>query len=83
MYYVKYTSDFVDKFIADYEKEITAYIDTDYNYFYIQPYRRNNRIVKHGVIFNGEQIALCESLRELEQIKNTILFLINGGIKHG
>lgn len=69
-----------DKLIKDYENEINALINTDYNYFYIHPYRQYQP-EKYGVIFNGEQIALCKNTDELENIKNVILFLLNGGIK--
>jgi hypothetical protein len=70
----------IDNIIKKYETEINAAINTDYNYFYIQPYR-NCTPPGYGVIFNGEQIALAKSLSELEQIKNTMLFFLCKGVK--
>ena len=68
-----------DEIIKDYEKRVNEKINTLYDVFYIQPYRSSNPN-KYGVIFNGNQIALCESLRELEQVINTIIFFLEGGI---
>lgn len=68
----------IDKIIKDYENKINAVINTDYNIFYIQPYYLTN---KFGVIFNGQQIALCDTLKDLEQVINAMLFLLNGGVK--
>jgi hypothetical protein len=70
-----------DKLIKDYENSVNNRINTLYDTFYIQPYY-SSTTCKYGAILNGEQIALCEDLRELEQIINTIIyFLDRGGLK--
>lgn len=66
-----------NEIIRDCEKSINALINLDYNFFYIQPLSSGAM----GVVFNGHQVARCESLRELEQVKNVVLFILNGGIK--
>lgn len=71
----------IDDIIRKFEDEINAEINTDYNFFYIQPYRSSTP-TGYGVIFNGEQIALAKSLSELEQIKNTMLFFLREGVKN-
>ena len=65
-----------NEIIGDYEKAINALIDLDYNFFYIQPLSSGAM----GVVFNGHQIARCESLRELEQVVNSLLFVLKGGL---
>ena len=68
-----------DEIIKEYENRVNKKINTLYDTFYIQPYSNGK---KYGAILNGEQIALCESLRELEQVINTIIyFLERGGLK--
>ncbi len=69
-----------DEIIKDFENRINEKINLDYNYFCIWPYRKYTP-EKHGVIFNGEQLAVCDNLQELENIINTILFFLNGGLK--
>lgn len=70
-----------DELIKDYENSVNKRINTLYDVFYIQPYYSSTP-AKYGAILNGEQIALCENLRELEQIINTIIyFLDRGGLK--
>lgn len=70
-----------DKLIKDFENSVNNRINTLYDTFYIQPYYSSTP-AKYGAILNGEQIALCENLRELEQIINTIIyFLDRGGLK--
>lgn len=71
----------VDNLIKKYESEINAAIDTNHNYFYIQPLRSGD-VKKYGVIFNGQLLASCYNFYEVENIKNTILFLLNGGLKN-
>jgi hypothetical protein len=68
-----------NEIIKDFEDRVNNKINTLYDIFYIQPYRSSNPN-KYGAIFNGNQIALCESLRELEQVINTIIFFLEGGI---
>ena len=70
-----------DEIIKDFEKRVNNKINTLYDTFYIQPYY-SSVPGKYGAILNGEQIALCESLRELEQVINTIIFFLErGGLK--
>ena len=69
---------FIDEMIKDYEKRVNDKIDTLYDTFYIQPYYSSTP-AKYGAIFNGEQIALCVSLRELEQVINTIIYFLDRG----
>lgn len=70
-----------DTIIKDFENKVNNKINTLYDVFYIQPYYSSTP-VKYGVILNGEQIALCENMRELEQVINTIIyFLDRGGLK--
>lgn len=72
---------FKDTIIKDFENKVNNKINTLYDVFYIQPYYSSTP-AKYGAILNGEQIALCENLRELEQIINTIIyFLDRGGLK--
>ena len=72
---------FKDEIIKDFEKCVNDKINTLYDTFYIQPYYSRTP-AKYGAILNGEQIALCESLRELEQVINTIIyFLDHGGLQ--
>lgn len=66
---------FTDEIIQEYENRVNNEIDTAYNTFYIQPYRRAAGD-KYGVIFNGEQIALCETLQALEQVIRAVVFLL-------
>ena len=67
-----------DEIIKEYEKRVNNRINTLYDTFYIMQYKNN----KYGAILSGEQIALCECLRELEQIINTIIyFLEHGGLQ--
>ncbi len=68
-----------DEIIKDFENKVNNKINTLYDVFYIQPYRRKNG-EKYGCIFNGNQIALCENLNALEQVINTIIFFLDGGI---
>lgn len=69
---------FEDQIIKDYETRINKKIDTQCNIFYIQPYR-NSVPGKYGVIFNGNQIAVCKTLSELGNVVNTMLFFLEGG----
>jgi hypothetical protein len=70
-----------DELIKHYEKKVNEKINTLYDTFYIQPYYSSTPC-KYGAILNGEQIALCEDLRELEQVINVIIyFLERGGLK--
>lgn len=70
-----------DKLIKDFENKVNNRINTLYDTFYIQPYYSSTP-VKYGAILNGEQIALCENMHELEQVINTIIyFLDRGGLK--
>ena len=70
-----------DEIIKEFENRVNNKINTLYDTFYIQPYYSSTP-AKYGAILNGEQIALCEGLRELEQIINTIIyFLERGGLK--
>jgi hypothetical protein len=64
-----------DKIIANYEKRVNEKINNLYDVFYIQPYYYSIP-TGYGVIFNGNQIALCKSLQELEQLVNTIIFFL-------
>lgn len=66
--------------LKDYEKRVNEKINTLYDTFYIKEYDNGATFPKYGVIFNGNQIALCEGLRELEQIINTIIFFLDGGL---
>ena len=59
-----------DEIIKNFENRVNKKINTLYDVFYIQPYNNGK---KYGAILNGEQIALCENLRELENIINTII----------
>jgi hypothetical protein len=68
------------EFIKEFENKINNKIDKFYNSFYIQVYNKGQR-TKYGVIFNGEQIALCDTLQGLEQVINALLFVLDGGIK--
>ena len=69
------------KLMKNLENKVNKKIDTLYDRFYIQPYYRSTPC-KYGAILNGEQIALCEDLRELEQVINVIIyFLERGGLK--
>jgi hypothetical protein len=68
-----------DEIIKDFEKRVNEKINTLYNTFYIQPYY-SSIPTGYGVIFNGQQIALCKDLNSLEQNINTILFFLNGGL---
>ena len=72
------TTNTKDIIIKEFENRINNKINTQYNIFYIQPY---NNGTKYGVIFNNNQIALCNSISELEQIIKTMEFLLNRGIK--
>lgn len=72
--------DLKKEIIKDYEKNVNKRINTLYDTFYIQEYDTGATFPKYGAIFNGDQIALCESLRELEQVINTIIFFLEGGI---
>ncbi len=68
-----------DEIIKDFENKVNNKINTLYDVFYIQPYNNGK---KYGAMFNGQQVALCDNLRELEQIINTIIyFLDRGGLK--
>lgn len=58
------------------KKSINNLIDSNYNFFYIQPLKSD----KMGVVFNGHQIVRVESLRELEQVVNSLLFILKGGL---
>mgnify|MGYP006379548383 FL=1 len=69
---------FKDEIIKSYENRVNNKINTLYDTFYIQPYYSSTP-AKYGAIFNGEQIALCEDLRELEQIINTIIYFLDRG----
>lgn len=70
-----------DEIIKGYENKVNKKINTLYDTFYIQPYY-SSVPGKYGAIFNGQQIALCENLYELEQVINTIIyFLDRGGLK--
>ena len=70
-----------NEIIKEFENRINSKINTLYDVFYIQPYYSSTP-AKYGAILNGEQIALCDSLRELEQVINTIIyFLDRGGLK--
>jgi hypothetical protein len=70
-----------DELIKDFENSVNKRINTLYDTFYIQPYYSSTP-AKYGAIFNGQQIVLCENLRELEQVINTIIyFLERGGLK--
>lgn len=71
--------DLKKEIIKDYENRVNEKINTLYDAFYIEMYD-NKLTLKYGVIFNGNQIALCESLRELEQVINTIIFFLEGGL---
>lgn len=66
--------------IKEFENKINNKIDKLYNSFYIQVYDNGQRL-KYGVIFNGEQIALCDTLQGLEQVINALLFVLGGGVK--
>lgn len=65
-----------DEIIKDFENRVNQKINTLYDVFYIQPYNNGK---KYGVLFNGELIALCENLRELENIINTIIYFLDRG----
>lgn len=69
----------IDELIQDYEKKVNEKINTLYDVFYIQPYRQY-KPQKYGVIFNGNQIAVCKDLNSLEQVINTIIFFLDGGL---
>lgn len=70
-----------DEIIKGFENSVNNRINTLYDTFYIQPYY-SSVPARYGVIFNGEQVALCKSLYELEQVINTIIyFLDRGGLK--
>ncbi len=70
-----------DELIKGFENKVNKKINTLYDTFYIQTYYSSTP-AKYGAIFNGQQIALCEDLRELEQVINTIIyFLDRGGLK--
>ena len=68
-----------DEIIRDFENRVNEKINTLYDVFYIQPYRQGARY-KYGVNFNGYIIARCRRLEELEEIINTIMFFLEGGI---
>lgn len=68
-----------NQIIKDFEKRVNDKINTLYNTFYIKEYILSIP-TGYGVIFNGNQIALCKSLQELEQVINTIIFFLEGGI---
>ncbi len=65
-----------DEIIREFENKVNKRINTLYDVFYIQPL--NNK--KMGVVFNGNMIATCEDLKTLEQVINTIIFFLEGGI---
>lgn len=67
-----------DELIKDFENRVNEKINTLYDVFYIQPY---NGGAKYGVMFNGNQIALCNDIAALENVINTITFFLNGGLK--
>ena len=58
------------------KKSINNLIDSNYNFFYIQPLKSDKMVV----VFNGHQIVRVESLRELEQVVNSLLFILKGGL---
>ena len=65
-----------DEIIRDFENRVNSKINTLYDVFYIQPLNTK----KMGVVFNGNMIAVCEDLKTLEQIINTIVFFLERGI---
>ena len=74
----------IDKLIQNYENRINNLIDTNYNTFYIQPIKNKGFTIspdKHGVVFNGDVIAVARDLQELESIINAISFTLQGAIK--
>lgn len=69
----------IDKMIQHYENKINNLLNSDYNYFYVQPYRSKNFAIsgdKYGAILNGQQIAVARDLQELENIVNTIYHML-------
>ena len=68
----------INEIIKDFENKINAVINTNYNIFYIQPYYLTN---KFGVVFNGQQVALCDTIKDVEQVVNALLFVLEGGVK--
>lgn len=69
-----------NEIIKEFENKVNNKINTLYDTFYIQMYENGNDKTKYGAIFNGNQIALCKTLLELEQVINTIMFFLEGGI---
>ena len=68
-----------NEIIKEFESKINDRINQDYNSFYIQQYDDGVRI-RYGVIFNGLQVALCKDFDSLEQVINTIVFFLDGGL---
>ena len=67
-----------NEFIKIMEKQINERINQDYNTFYIQQYDVDDRL-RYGVIFNGHQVTLCKNLQALDNVIETLVFMLDGG----